>query len=422
MAERNNERTGSQTGSGNASEYLQQILALLSNVDKVELEQFSMEMGSLELFIPAGNGVSHPLARSMIPGTSLPGKVKDKPLVLYNESYVPPSEKFPGRIREVRLGATKKDGGSRGRSFTIGGSDSPPFVYTDRPPRHLPVLAMDTFDQNIPMPAVVKAGIQDVMDDPAEWAKRNVEKFGADMITVHLVSTDPLGKDSSPAEAARTVDRVLQAVDVPLIIGGCGDPHKDAKVFARVAGMASGERLLLNSLTLDMASANVIETIAQAAKTNGHAVIGLSGLDLNKAKELNRRLFEYLPPEDVVMDLTTVALGYGLEYSFTIHERARHAALMGDEELQQPTISAASNSWVAREARMKMDPVYGPREFRGPLWETINALTLMLAGVDIFMVAHPTTVKTVKEIMQMLVQKDIVMPSGPDTCWSTARI
>jgi acetyl-CoA decarbonylase/synthase complex subunit delta len=94
---------------------------------------------------------------------------------------------------------------------------------------------------------------------------------------------------------------------------------------------------------------------------------------------------------------------------------------MGDEEVQQPTISAASNSWVAREARMKMDAVYGPREFRGPLWETINALTLMLAGVDIFMVAHPTTVTTLKEIMQMLVQKE-VPPSGPEMRWSTARI
>lgn len=416
MAERNNELTGP----GTASDSLRQILSLLSSVDKVELEQFSMELGELELFIPSGNGTVPALPRLIAPGMSQ--IAKEKPVELFSETYTPPSEKFPGRICEVRLGATKKDGGSRGRAFVIGGSDAPPFVYADRPPRHLPVLAMDVFDMNIPMPAVVKAGIQDVMDDPAEWARRNVEKFGADMITVHLVSTDPLAADSSPAKAARTIEKVLQAVDVPLIIGGCGDPHKDARVFSRIAGVAEGERLLLNSLTLDMATANVIESIAKAAKENGHAVIGLSGLDINKAKELNRRLFEYLPPEDIVMDLTTVALGYGLEYSFSIHERARHAALMGDEELQQPTISAASNSWVAREARIKMDPQYGPREFRGPLWETINALTLMLAGVDIYMVAHPTTVKTLKEIMQMLVQKESVLPPASDLRWSTARI
>ena len=414
MAERSE-----QPGPGGSQDALQQILALLANVDKVELEQFTMDVGDLSLFIPAAAAAR---AASLPAIAGVPGVAREKPSVLYGETYVPPSEKFPGVIREVRLGNTKKDGGSRGKSFHIGGSVSPPFVYVDKPPKNLPVLAMDVFDMNIPMPAAVKANIQDVMDDPAEWAKRNVEKFGADMVTVHLVSTDPLASDSSPAKAARTIEKVLQAVDVPLIIGGCGDPHKDALVFKRIAGVAEGERLLLNSVTLDMASANVIEPISKAVREGGHAVIGLSGLDLNKAKELNRRLFEYLPPEDIVMDLTTVALGYGLEYSFSIHERARHAALMGDEELQQPTISAASNSWVAREARMKMDPVYGPREFRGPLWETINALTLMLAGVDIFMVAHPTTIKTLKEIMQMLVRTDVVAQPAEAMRWSTARI
>jgi acetyl-CoA decarbonylase/synthase complex subunit delta len=415
MAERNDGRTGNEK-----RDYVQSVLSLMANMEKIELEQFSMEIGDIELWIPAGSGVSRAAPRFATPG--MPSNLKEKPYALFREMYTPPIENFPGSIREVRLGATKKDGGSRGRTFTIGGSDSPPFVYADRPPVNLPVFAMDVFDMNIPMPMVVKSGIQDVMDDPAEWARRNVEKFGADMVTVHLVSTDPLGKNTSPAEAARTIESVLQAVDVPLIIGGCGDPHKDAAVFARVAEAASGERLLLNSVTLDMASANVIEPIAKAVKENGHAVIGLSGLDLNKAKELNRRLFEYLPPGDVVMDLTTVALGYGLEYSFSIHERARHGALMGDEELQQPTISAASNAWVAREARMKMDAQYGPREFRGPLWETISALTMVLAGVDIFMVAHPTTLKTLKEIVQMLIQKDVVTPSTSSTCWSTARI
>ncbi len=413
MAGRNDEQTGKMR------DHIRDMISLLSNVERIELEQFSMEFGDLEFWIPAGNALSRAVSGI---NADTPSIIKERPSVLFNEAYVPPFETFPGSIREVRLGAMKKDGGSRGSSFTIGGSNSPPFVYRDKPPVHLPVFAMDIFDMNIPMPMAVKSGIHDVMDDPAEWARRNVEKFGADMVTVHLVSTDPLSKDSSPAEAARTVEKVLQAVDVPLIIGGCGDPKKDAAVFAKVSEVAAGERLLLNSVTLDMASANVIEAITRSAKDNGHAVIGLTGLELNKAKELNRRLFEYLPPEDIVMDLTTVALGYGLEYSFTIHERARHAALMGDDELQQPTISAASNAWVAREARMKMDEKYGPREFRGPLWETLNGLTLLMAGVDIFMVAHPTTLNTLKEIVQMLIRKDVVQQSEPNTCWSTARI
>jgi acetyl-CoA decarbonylase/synthase complex subunit delta len=104
------------------------------------------------------------------------------------------------------------------------------------------------------------------------------------------------------------------------------------------------------------------------------------------------------------MDLTTVALGYGLEYSFTIHERARYAALMGDAELAHPVISAATNAWAAREAWMKMPPEYGPRELRGPIWETINALTLMLAGVDLFLMMHPASVLTLRDVIHRLDQ------------------
>ena len=326
-----------------------------------------------------------------------------------------------GRIHEVRLGETKAGGGSRGRSLTIGGSDYPPFVSADHPAAHTPIFALDVFDMEVPLPRVLMENVRDVVSDPAEWARMNVKKYGADMITVHLMSTDPLIRDSSPEAAARTVEEVLQAVDVPLIIGGCGDPRKDAQVFCKVSEVADCERLLLNSVTLGMTETKTLDVVARAAKEHNHAVLGFTGLELNKAKELNRRLYEYLPPEDIVMDLTTVALGYGLEYSFTIHERARHAALMGDTELQQPTISASTNAWAAREAWMKMDKKYGSRGLRGPLWETINALTLLLAGVDIFMMMHPAAIRTCKDMIRMFAEKDAPAPDGVSR-WATMKI
>ncbi|MEM1543262.1 MAG: CO dehydrogenase/acetyl-CoA synthase subunit delta, partial [Candidatus Bathyarchaeia archaeon] len=106
--------------------------------------------------------------------------------------------------------------------------------------------------------------------------------------------------------------------------------------------------------------------------------------------------------DSIVMDLTTAALGYGLEYSFTIHERARLAALGGDMELQHPTSSGSTNAWAAREAWMRLGPEWEPRELRGPLWETITALTLLLAGVDMFMMMHPAAIHTVKEVIKSL--------------------
>jgi acetyl-CoA decarbonylase/synthase complex subunit delta len=125
-------------------------------------------------------------------------------------------------------------------------------------------------------------------------------------------------------------------------------------------------------------------------------------MDMNMARELNRRLYDFLPREDIVMDLTTAALGYGLDYAFTNMERARLSGLMGDSELAHPMSSGTTNAWAAREAWMEMAPEWEPRELRGPLWELTTALTLLLAGVDLFMMMHPAAMKTVKDVTRQL--------------------
>lgn len=391
------------------------LLELLKGVQQLELNNFSMEIGDLDLFIPS-QSLKFPLQAS-----SMQPPLPQKPTELIREAYHPHAVSYPGHIREVTLGATKAGGGSRARTVTIGGAKAPAYAVALTPPVHLPAISLDVFDMKVPLPRVLREPIADVMEDPAAWARMNVKKFGADIVTIHLMSTDPLIKDTTPRQAAKTVEEILQAVDVPVIVGGCGDPKKDAAVFIAVAEMAAGERLLLNSVTLDMAEAKTLGTVAKAARDHGHLLLAFTGLELNNAKELNRRLYEYLPPEQIVMDLTTVALGYGLEYSFTIHERARYAALMGDTELAHPVISAATNAWAAREAWMAMAPEYGPRELRGPVWETINALTLLLAGIDLFMMMHPASVLTLKDVIRRLGYMRVA-GSPPARDWVGARI
>jgi acetyl-CoA decarbonylase/synthase complex subunit delta len=391
------------------------LLELLQGVRQLELENFSMEIGDLDLFIPSGS-----LAQTLGSSTLHPLPLQ-KPTELLRETYQARAVSYPGHIREVTLGATKSDGGSRSRTITIGGAKTPAYADIRIPPVHPPAISLDVFDMKVALPKVLREHVADVMEDPAEWARMNVKKFGADIITIHLMSTDPLFRDTSPRQAAKTVEEILQAVDVPLIIGGCGDPKKDALVFAEIAAMADGERLLLNSVTLDMAEAKTLQTVAKAACDHGHVLLAFTGLELNNAKELNRRLYEYIPPEQIVMDLTTVALGYGLEYSFTIHERARYAALMGDTELAHPVISAATNAWAAREAWMTMSPEYGPRELRGPVWETLNALTLLLAGIDLFMMMHPASVLTLRDVILRLGNNGAT-GAGPVRDWVGARI
>jgi len=365
------------------------LLALLAKFQEIELEDFTLEASDLELWLESGASPAQ-----LLPRPKLAPALKAKPMELMPAKFMPPIETYPGKIAEVKLGGTKGEGGTRGRSIIIGGETAPAFYTFERPVLHPPVVTLDVFDMEVPLSKAVKMHVKDVVGDPAAWAKLAVEKFGADMVTVHLISIDPLLKDATPRDAVKTVENIVQAVDVPLVIGGCGDPVKDANVFAEITETFAGERFLISSLTRDMD----VERCAKFVKKNGHVALSFTPMDLNLARELNRRLYDFLGREDIVMDLTTAALGYGLDYAFTNMERARIGGLMGDAELAHPMSSGTTNAWAAREAWLKMAPEWEPRELRGPLWEVTTALTLLLAGVDLFMMMHPAAVKTLKDV------------------------
>jgi acetyl-CoA decarbonylase/synthase complex subunit delta len=403
----------------NAATQLTRLLELLGIEGKgeIELEDVEFQIGELTLQPSAIAPAS--LKAVTPPAVLAPPKVK--PTAILEAPFKPFVQEYPGQIREVTLGATKSEGGSREKTVTLGGATGPAFYLFEKVPPHPPVIAVDTFDMKVRLPKAIRMYVEEVWEDTAAWAKMAVDKWGADLISVHLLSTDPLIKDAKPAEAAKTIEDVLQAVDVPLIIGGCGDPKKDAAVFTKVAEVAEGERVLLSSLTLDMGEAGVLDDLAKTAAKYGQLVLAFTALDLNRAKELNRKLYSYVPEDKILMDLTTAALGYGLEYSFTIHERARMAALMGDSELQHPILAGTTNAWAAREAWLKLGPEWEPREIRGPLWETITALTLLVAGVDLFMMMHPDAVKTMKKLIEQFMSRGKAHPEKI-AGWVDARI
>jgi len=370
------------------------LTELLAKLQEIELDDFEMEVGNLEISIQPGAAVSRVIAQ---PKMLAPARIK--PQTIVQTEFIPPVKTYPGQIVEVKLGATKKEGGTRGKCVVIGGETAPAFYGFERPMPHPPAVTLDIFDMEVPLPKAVKMHVKEVVGDPAAWAKLAVEKFGADLLTIHLVSIDPLIKDAPPKDAVKTVEKIVQAVDVPLVIGGCGDPVKDTAVFAEIAETFAGERFLMSSVTKDMD----VERCAKFIKKNGHVALSFTPMDLNLARELNRRLYDFIPKEDIVMDLTTAALGYGLDYAFTNMERARLGGLMGDPELAHPMSSGTTNAWAAREAWLKMAPEWEPRELRGPLWEVVTGVTLLLAGVDLFMMMHPAAVKTLKDITRQLI-------------------
>lgn len=369
------------------------LLESLAKFQQVEFDDVEISFEELELDLSSGMVVGVP---GVLP-TQLPAKVR--PTALMEAVVETPIEEYAGSVVEVKIGATKADGGTRSSSVVIGGETAPAFYNFQSKAPNKPVIAFDVFDwPKVPLPKAVKMHYRPVLEDTAEWAKLCVEKFGAEMINLHYLSIDPLIEDTSPKEAVKKAEDVLQAVDVPIAIGGCGDPHKDFEVFKALAEVTEGERVLFNSVTLDMD----IEETAKMIKKHGHTVIAFTSMDVNRARELNRKLYDFLSKEDIVMDTTTAALGYGLDYAFTVMERSRLAALKGDPELNHPISSGTTNAWAAREAWMKMGPEWAPRELRGPIWETVTGLTLLLAGVDYFMMMHPAAAREIGKMIDNL--------------------
>jgi acetyl-CoA decarbonylase/synthase complex subunit delta len=386
------------------------ILEALAKFQQIELEDVEISFDELELSLTPGMIMGAPRAMP----AAVPAKAK--PTSLLEAEVGIPREEYPGKIVEVKLGATRTVGGSRGSQVVIGGESAPAFYNFLHPPPHKPVIAFDVFDwPKVPLAKAVKDHYREVLGDTAEWARLCVDKFGAEMINLHFLTIDPLIEDASPEYAVKKTEDVLQAVDVPMAIGGCGDPKKDLKVFKAIAEATKGERLLFNSVTLDMD----IEASAKFVKENGHTLIAFTSMDVNKARELNRKLYDFVPKDRIVMDTTTAALGYGLDYAFTVMERSRLAALKGDPELNHPLSSGTTNAWAAREAWMKMGPEWSPRELRGPIWETITGQTLLLAGVDYFMMMHPAAAREVGKMINNLMSGK--KPSET-TEWVTLKI
>ncbi len=321
------------------------------------------------------------------------------------EEYEPIIKEWDNQIQEVQMGATSSEGGTRKKTVTLGGEKLLPF-YPDGENPQTPVVTFDTFDREEPLPGVISKHYEDVIGKPGEWAKKSVDEYGAEMVTIHLTSTDPKGADTPPKEAAKTVEDVLEAVDVPLVIGGSGNPDKDPKVLEAAAEAAEGERCLLASATLDLDW----KTIADAAMEYNHNILSWTTIDINLQKELNRRLMNYGVDRDrIVMDPTTAGLGYGIEYSFSVLKRIRMSGLGGDEELDFPISNGVTNAWGAREAWMgaevpkeKYGEDWGPREFRGPLWEVFTGLSMIMAGSDVLMALHPRAVMVLKDMVERL--------------------
>ncbi|MBC8474113.1 MAG: acetyl-CoA decarbonylase/synthase complex subunit delta [Candidatus Omnitrophica bacterium] len=309
-------------------------------------------------------------------------------------------EKWQDKIFDVEIGATKDKGGSRSNAVKIGGETGIYFIKDEDKCPNLPVVAMDVWDiEPESWPETLKASFGSALKEPVEWAKICVDKFAADMICLRLASVHPDGKNASPEEAGKTVEKILKATGVPLIILGSSSPEKDNEVMVHCTNVAKGENCLFGIATQDN-----YKTLTAACLGGGHCIISEAPIDINIAKQLNILICDMQFPQDkIVIHHATGALGYGLEYTYSIMERTRLAGLSGDKMLSMPLINFIGQEvWRTKEAKTgdEVSKEWGPAKDRGALLETATAAAYLNAGADILVMNHPKAVEETKKIIK----------------------
>jgi acetyl-CoA synthase len=318
------------------------------------------------------------------------------------QSFELPREENDLSIWTVTLGATKEQGGTRTITHTIGGENCMPFHSWEGEMPHRPLIALEVFDVVSPKyPEVLKKFYGEVLDSPAEMAKLCVDKYGADLISVRLEATHPEKGNRTPEQAVEVVKSVLEAVGVPLIITGHNHYEKNNEIMKAVAQACAGENLLLNWVEQDN-----YRTIAGAAMAFEHTIVSQSPIDMNIGKQMNILLSNMdIATDKIIMDPMTSAIGYGLEYTYSVMERIRLTGLGGDKMLTGPMIvspgqeCAKMKEFKAEEAAF---PAWGDLGKRAMAWELSTAINLLYAGADILIMYHPEAAMEAKQTITRL--------------------
>lgn len=299
-------------------------------------------------------------------------------------------ERWTSKVAELVIGDGDK-------AVKVGGESTLPYLQFEGEIPNKPAVALEITDVNPEdWPEILKSAWGDVLADPVAWAKK-AEEFGADLIALRLDSAHPDKGDKSPEEVAATAKAVAAAISVPLIVLGCGVDEKDGEIFPAVGEALAGKNCLIGC-----ANSENYKPIVASAMVNGHNVIASSPLDINLAKQLNILITEMnLASSRIAIDPLIGALGYGVEYAYSIMERARIGALTGDKMLAMPVVCfVGQEAWKAKEAKDVESPEgqeWGDQPTRSILWEVMTSTTFLQAGGSLFVMRHPESMNKFRQ-------------------------
>jgi acetyl-CoA decarbonylase/synthase, CODH/ACS complex subunit delta len=312
-----------------------------------------------------------------------------------------PKDTWSGSVVTVTLGATAAEGGTRSHTISVGGHKALPFMHFEQPTPHRPVIALEIRERRPDdWSQLLLDTWGDAAGDPASWAKA-AEKAGAELIVLTLGATGADGAPTKPEAAVAAAKAVLGATGLPLLVFAPGQAELDNALLVPVAEATKGERIVLG-----ICEDKNYRTIVATAMANGHLISTRTPMDVNLAKQLNILVRDMgIKMDRILMDPTTGALGYGIEYGYSVMERLRLAALQGDGNTQSPMIvTPGAEAWKAKESKVGtgVPATWGDWCERAINWETLTAMALVESGADIVVLRHPESLRRVRAAIDEL--------------------
>lgn len=294
-------------------------------------------------------------------------------------------EKYQAGINTVEIGRPGTG------LIKVGGETTLPFLFKEGNMPNAPVAALEILDcEPLEWPDHIKEPYGSAIKNPVEWAKMCVGKFGAPLLCVRLQSIHPDSGNRSIEGSISTLKDIVKSVKIPLIVLGCGDDDKDNDALPKASQALKGENCLFG-----VASQDNYKTLAATCLADGHSIIAESPIDVNIAKQVNILISDMgFDPKKIVMHPTTTSLGYGMEYVYSIMERARLAAFMGDKMLSMPFILFIGQEvWKVKEAKEFS-------KMQGVSWEIATSVSMLQAGADILVLRHPESANAVTKYIE----------------------
>lgn len=197
-------------------------------------------------------------------------------------------------------------------------------------------------------------------------------------------------------EAVSQLKDLLPFISRPLMIRGVNNDGIDRILLPELI------KILDRECIISSVNENTYKEIVPAAVSGNHVLVLKSPIDINLAKELNILSSDLgLSLDKILIDTDIGGLGYGLEYGYSIMEKIKLEGLNGDEYLNMPMISfATEESLKTKEAKSDNYPSsFGNLKERAEFFEICSASAVMAAGASVIVLNNPLSIDVMKGLM-----------------------